>query len=281
MTLIQETDQTEFATWREQRLAELQAPDGFLSLVGLCWLQSGPNRFGAAPDNPCLFPAGLPGHIGTYTVADDGKITVVIQDGVTVTHNGEPVTTMPIATDRDAGGATILELGPISWFVIKRGDALGIRIRDSQSDTLQRFSDVERFPYGPAWRLTGRFMAHDTPQKVPVPTILGTDSEMISPGKIELTIAGERRSITALMGKTADSFFLIIADDTSGHSTYGGGRFLNTEPLAEDGTTVVVDFNKATNPPCAFTPYATCPLPPEGNRFNLPIEAGEKNYGHH
>ena len=281
MTPIQKSLETEFAIWRKKRLAELKAPDGFLSLVGLCWLQPGENRFGAAPDNQCRFPAGLPGTIGSYTLTADGTLSVSIADDVPVTHKGEPVKSMPVNTDRDPGGPTILELGPISWFVIKRGDALAIRIRDSQSDTLQQFADVDRFSYEPAWRLTGHFVPHDTPQKIPVPTILGTDSEMISPGQIELMIDDEPQTLTALMGKTADSLFLIIADGTSGQSTYGGGRFLNTEALGEDGTTVVVDFNKATNPPCAFTPFATCPLPPQENRFPFPIHAGEKNYGHH
>lgn len=268
----------EMAVWEEKRLADLQKPDGYLSLVGLCWLQQGENSFGSDGGNSCQFPAGMPANIGRYTVSETG-ITVDIEADVPVTHKGEPVTSMPILADRDKGGPTILELGTISWFVIQRGNALGIRIRDSQSKLITLFPGVDRFQLNEALRIPATFKKYDQPRTVPVPTILGTDADMISPGTLEITVGGESRELVALKATDENRLFLIVADGLAGKETYGGGRFLTTEPVDAAGN-VIVDFNKATNPPCAFTPWATCPRPPEENRFTVEIPAGEKVFKH-
>ena len=266
----------EMAAWEEKRLADLTKPDGYLSLIGLCWLQQGDNSFGSAVGNSCQFPSGLPANIGRYTVSGDG-IAVAIEADVPVTHKGEPVTSMTILTDRDTGGPTILELGTVSWFVIQRGEALGIRIRDSQSKLVTDFPGVERFELNENLRVAAIFNKYDQPKTVPVPTILGTDADMISPGTIDISVNGETRELVALKAGDPDRLFLIVADGLAGQETYGGGRFLTTEPVQSDGT-VIIDFNKATNPPCAFTPWATCPTPPEENRFSVNIPAGEKTF---
>lgn len=264
----------EMAQWEEERLQALNDPNGYLSLVGLCWLQPGENTFGSAVGNACQFPVGLPDKIGTYTVSKSG-ITVSINPGVTVLHNGEVVTEMSVLTDRDEGGSTILEIGTFSWFVIKRGEALAIRIRNSESELLQNFPGVDRYENDNQWRIRAEFTPHAEPITVPIPTILGTDADMVSPGTISINVAGEKRELTALKEADPKRFFLIVADGLAGSETYGGGRFLTTEPVDEAGN-VVVDFNKATNPPCAFTPWATCPRPPDENRFSVDIPAGEK-----
>ena len=186
-----------------------------------------------------------------------------------------PVGLLRGAPDRDAGGPTILEIGTVNWFVIKRGDALGIRVRNSKSDLIQTFAGVDRFEYDEQWRIPADFIPHAEPKTVPIPTILGTDSNMISPGSISINVAGEQRELIALKSGDPKRLFLIVADGLSGSVTYGGGRFLMTEPVDDSGT-VVVDFNKATNPPCAFTPWATCPRPPDENKFEVNIPAGEK-----
>lgn len=260
--------------WEVKRLKDLQKPDGYLSLVGLCWLSMGENSFGSGSNHPCPFPSGLPTNIGRYEVTESG-ITVTIESDIPVTHKGEAVTQMTVSADTDPGGPTILELGSVSWFVIKRGVALGIRIRDSKSDLLKSFSGVASFPRDESWRVTASFKKHDEPRTVPIPTILGTDAEMISPGTLDITVDGESRELIALKAADADRLFLIVADGLAGTETYGGGRFLMTEPVDSNGN-VIVDFNKATNPPCAFTPWATCPRPPEENRFAIDIPAGEK-----
>ena len=264
----------EMAAWEEKRLADLQKPDGYLSLVGLCWLQYGENSFGSDASNNCQFPAGMPANIGRYIVSESG-ITVEIEADVPVTHKGEVVASMPILADRDKGGPTILELGTVSWFVIQRGDAFAIRIRDSQSELITDFPGVDRFQLNEDFQIPAIFKKYGQPRTVPVPTILGTDADMISPGTIEITVGGESRELVALKSGEADRLFLIVADGLAGKETYGGGRFLTTEPVDADGN-VVVDFNKATNPPCAFTPWATCPTPPDENRFSVEIPAGEK-----
>ncbi|MFK7804235.1 MAG: DUF1684 domain-containing protein [Anaerolineae bacterium] len=266
--------EAEMATWQAKRLQDLKKTDGYLSLVGLCWLSLGENSFGSATNHPCPFPAGMPANIGRYQVTDSG-ITVHIEPDVPVTHKGQPVSSMPILTDIDSGGPTVLELGSVSWFVIKRGAALGIRIRDSKSDLLSKFNGVDSFPRDEAWRIKAAFKKYDEPRTVPIPTILGTDAAMVSPGTLDITINGESREMIALKAADADRLFLIVADGLAGKETYGGGRFLITEPVDAQGN-VVVDFNKATNPPCAFTPWATCPRPPDENRFAVEIPAGEK-----
>lgn len=263
----------EMDAWRTTRLQQLKAPSGYLSLVGLGWLKMGLNRIGSAADNDCHFPSSMPAYIGTIEASDDGFLLTVAAD-VAVTHKGEPVHEIRLRADADAGGPTILDMGTVNWFVIRRGDAIGIRIRDTQSATLVNFDDVTRFALDPSWCVDAKFMPHDEPKAVPIPTILGTPTDMMSPGVVRFEREGSEVELLALNSAEANRFFLIIADTTSGSESYGGGRFLITEPMADDGT-LQIDFNKATNPPCAFTPYATCPRPPEQNRMAFPIRAGE------
>ena len=266
------------AEWEKQRLADLKNPTGYLSLVGLHWLQLGENSFGSASTNRCQFPAGLPHEIGRFIVAEDG-ISIEINSDVTVFQNGEQVGQMAVLSDRDKGGPTIFEIGTVNWFVIKRGDALGIRVRDSNSELIQTFVGVDRYPAEEKWRIQGAFKPYDQPRIVPVPTILGTDEDYISPGTIDIEVDGEKRSLVALKAADPKRFFLVVADGLSGSETYGGGRFLTTEQV-DDAGNIVLDFNKATNPPCAFTPWATCPRPPAENKFSVNIPAGEKVYSH-
>ncbi|MGB1252001.1 MAG: DUF1684 domain-containing protein [Candidatus Promineifilaceae bacterium] len=266
----------EMETWQAQRLASLRSPNGFLSLVGLCWLQMGVNQLGSADANSCIFPAGLPDRIGTLTVSETA-MQLTIADGVHATHKGAPIDSLTLYADSDPNGPTIIEHGSVSWFVIKRGDALGIRIRDTDSALLQRFAGVDRFPEDVAWRISAEFQPHLTPHTVPIPTILGTNADMLSPGVVKLSYQGHTQTLTALSSADSKRLFLIIADKTTGQDSYGGGRFLTTEAIDENNQ-VLIDFNKATNPPCAFSPYATCPRPPAENRLPFAILAGEKTF---
>ena len=266
----------EMVTWEQERLDFLRNPEGYLSLVGLCWLHEGVNQIGSDHSNDCIFPRGLPAHMGMITV-ENGTFYLSLADGVAATVAGEPVRTVQLFADMDAAGPTIVQQGTISWFVIKRGDALGIRIRDAHSQTLQRFEGVARYAVDREWRVSAEFIPHETPRTVAVPTILGTPADMISPGSVRLTVKGHTQALVALKSGKRNRLFLIVADETSGKESYGGGRFLTTEEIDADNR-VVVDFNKATNPPCAFSPYATCPRPPAENRLPLPIQAGEKTY---
>ena len=266
----------EMAQWQAQRLESLRNPEGYLSLVGLCWLKEGINHIGADEGNDCVFPSGSPPSIGTVTV-NDGAFHLSVSDTVHVEIDGETVSETTLLADRDVGGPTIVQLGSMSWFIIRRGDALLIRIRDAKSNALQTFKAVERFPLNEAWRISAEFLPHDSPQTVMIPNMIGIPDKWISPGTMRLTVNGNHQTITALKSGNTKRLFLVVADQTSGKETYGGGRFVTTEAV-DDSNHVIVDFNKATNPPCAFSPYATCPLPLPENRLQFPILAGEKTY---
>ena len=263
-------------TWRQKRLADLKQPDSWLSLAGLYWLEEGENRFGSDPGNDFVFPEKTPPQMGAFWM-ENGMVRMEAAPGVELRHDGEPVTSI----EMDPGGESarvILEWGSLSWFAIKRDYGIGIRLKDSESPALAAFDGIESFPVDLAWRLDGRFEPYDPPKTVLIPTVLDTEAEYTVPGAMAFEVAGETYRLD-VTGEPADSaFFVIFADQTNGPETYGGGRYLWVEAPKDDGH-MTIDFNKAYNPPCVFTPYATCPLPPPQNRLSIRIEAGEKNYG--
>jgi hypothetical protein len=270
----------EIEAWRRERDEGLRDRDGWLTLVGLHWLKEGENRFGSGADNEIVFPAGrAPARAGTLRLAGD-NVTLEAAPGAGITRDGKPVTTLAL-TSAEGGKPIIVELGSLRFFVIKRGDRLGLRVRDRESPALAAFRGVESFPADAAWRVEARFEPYDPPKPVPVPNILGMVEEEPSPGAVVFDKDGRTYRLDALPASDKGDLFLIFADRTSGEATYGGGRFLEAPPPA--GGKVVVDFNKAYNPPCVFTEYATCPLPPRQNRLDLAVTAGEKMYGeqHH
>lgn len=263
----------EVELWRAERDAALRKPDGWLTLAGLYWLQPGENSAGSATQNRLVFPDGAPEKLGTFTL-DGAKVRFDAEPAVAITHDGKPVKTVTL--DPLAAKPTILESGSLSFHAIERAGQIGIRLRDRNSAALAAFSGMENFPADPAWRITARFEAHDEPRRIPVPNIVGTAFDEPVYGELSFDAAGSRYTLDPLY-KPEDGFFVVFADETNGRETYGGGRFLATGPPAPDGT-VILDFNKAYNPPCVFTPYATCPLPPERNKLPFRIEAGEKMY---
>lgn len=265
----------EIERWREKRHQNLLADDGWLNLVGLEWLEEGENSFGAGSENRVRFPEGkAPEAMGWFVVAGD-RVSVRVLPGVDVRHQGQPVTSLDLRTDAE-GDPTLLEYGTLRFFVIRRGDRFAVRIRDLESPTQQSFSGLESFPVDPKWRVEARFEPYDPPKPIPVPNILGTVEEESSPGAVVWAMEGKIHRLDALSADD-DRLFLIFADETTGRETYGGGRYLYADPPSPDGR-IVLDFNRAYNPPCVFTPYATCPLPPPQNRLALRVEAGEKVY---
>jgi uncharacterized protein (DUF1684 family) len=177
----------------------------------------------------------------------------------------------------DASGApTEVELGSLLFYVIKRGEQTGIRLKDRKHPDLETFSGVRRFEVNPDWRLAAHFEPHDPAKGIRVPNVLGVVNEIPSPGAVVFERDGVSYTIDALDGGE-DELFLIFGDTTNTTETYGGGRFLYVQKAGEDGA-MTVDFNRAINPPCAFTPYATCPLPPRQNKLSLRVEAGEMRY---
>lgn len=267
---------TQVAEWRAERDAGLRSPDGWLALVGLHWLAPGENHVGAHPANEVVLHGHeIPPRVGSLWV-DDGVVRLVPHAGVEVLHEGSPVGEMVLADDR-GGHPTVLEIGTLRFFVIRRGDRLGVRVKDSAAPALKAFVGMEHFPIDPAWRLAGRLEPAPPGASVEIVDITGAPSRDPTPGAVAFERDGATWRLDALPGGEDGSLWLIFGDATNGTDTYGGGRFLYTDPPDADGR-VVVDFNLAYNPPCVFSPYATCPLPPPQNRLPLRIEAGERRY---
>ena len=263
--------------WRARRDQRLRAPDGWLSLAGLYWLEEGENRFGSDPGNDLVFPAGTaPAHAGVLAVA--GKETTLrAAPGAGLTAGGQPIETLALRTDASPEGPTVVELGRLNFQVIERNGRLAVRLKDRENPALLAYTGMEYFPIAAAWRIEGRLEPYDPPKQIPVPNALGWVENSPSPGAIVFTVDGKEHRLDPIVESGESDLFVIFGDPTNGKETYGAGRFLYAKPPGPDGK-VVLDFNQAYNPPCVFTRYATCPLPPPQNRLPVRVEAGEKKY---
>jgi hypothetical protein len=262
----------EVLNWQKQRDAKLRQPDSWLTLVGLFWLKDGKNSIGSAGTNDFVLPAGS----SPAAVADlqlhAGVVTLTPRSGVSVQVNGKPVSSaIPLSFDAEKPDKVTVDR--ISFFIIKRGERLAVRAKDRESEVLKNFTGLKYFPVNPAYRIEARFVSDE--KKIPVPNILGEVEQELSPGYVEFELNG--KSVRMRPVFEGDTLFFIFKDETSRTETYQAGRMLNT-PLPKDGK-VVLDFNHSYNPPCIFTPYATCPLPPRENVLSMRIEAGELRYG--
>jgi uncharacterized protein (DUF1684 family) len=258
--------------WHEERQAKLRADDGWLTLAGLFWLQEGENKFGSADSNEIVLPKSAPAIAGSL-VFKQGKVSLHLTPGTQITLNGKPAQDVELHPDSDK-----LQSDTVTMYVIKRGEKTGVRIKDKNNKARQEFKGLSYYKTDPKLRIVANFIPYDPPKKIGIPTVLGTVEQEPSPGRAEFVIAGKKLSLEPVE-EDADTLFFIFKDQTAGSETYGAGRFLYT-PRPKDRK-VVLDFNKAENPPCAFTPYATCPLPPPQNRLAIPIRAGEKKFGNH
>jgi len=269
--------------WRAERLARLTKPDGWLTLVGLHWLRPGENSFGSGPGNAVPLPPapGVPSEAGVLVLGDDGTVTIRCQPEAGVTLNGHPVDEAVLKADTDPKGPDILHAGRILFYVIRRADKTGIRVKDPESPARTKFQGLRWYPPDPRWVVTGHLERFPQPHTVEISTAIGTTEEMLAPGIIRFNLQGSELGLTPLVASPGDTeLFIVFADATSGPETYGAGRFLDAT-VDPDGT-VKLNFNRAYNPPCAFTPHATCPLPPPQNVLPIPIRAGEKiSGGHH
>jgi hypothetical protein len=263
--------------WRAQREARLKSDSGWLTVAGLFWLNDGDNTAGAAPGCDIALPTGsVPAHIGVFHF-HDGKTSFRAAEGASVAVNGKPAGTAELKSHADKDGPDVVTINALTMFVIHRGDKYGIRMKDRNSEYRRHFTGLHWYPVRPEYRITAKFVAYPEPKNIPIANILGQTEPTPSPGYLVFTLNGVEVRLDPVLED--DSLFLIFRDRTAGKTTYGAGRFLNTD-MPKDGT-VVLDFNQAYNPPCAFTPYATCPLPPPQNRLPIAIEAGEMKYGDH
>jgi uncharacterized protein (DUF1684 family) len=269
----------EIELWRATRLERLKADDSWLTVVGLHWLEDGANRFGSDPENEVVLEApGIPPLAGTLEVTGDGVVARAPAE-VGATVNGEPFTESTAASDV-SGKPDLFGLGRLTFFVIDRGGRIGIRVKDPESEARRHFKGIKHFPIDARYKVTATLEPYEEAKTVQIPTIIGEPSPMLAPGLLRFELNGDALSLEPYVSSLDDEFyFFVVRDRTSGATSYGGGRFLTTDAAGEDGTTTI-DFNLLYNPPCAFTAYATCPLPTPQNTLGIPIEAGEKFAGH-
>lgn len=266
----------EIEKYRAERLAELKDDHGFLTLAGLYWLKPGVNTAGRDKKNDVVLPPKAPVKLGVFTLTD-GKVFFTADPAATVTSEGKPITSREMSFEWREQRAVVS--GDLHMFPIKRGDQVAIRLRDLKSEKRANFPGLTYYPLSPAHRVVATFIPHATPKKIPILNVIGQMLDMESPGVVAFTINGRKLQLDAVYEdeRRLDLFF-IFTDPTSRDTTYQAGRYLHA-PLPKDGT-VIVDFNKAYSPPCAFNEFATCPLPPKQNRLAVRIEAGERRPPH-
>jgi uncharacterized protein (DUF1684 family) len=266
----------EIEKYRKDRIAELTAPNGWLAVQGLFWLHEGANTAGSDTANEIKLPARAPKKIGIFTLKGT-DVSFTAERGAGVSAAGKPVETF--AFDARKGEASAITVAGLTLFEIRRNDRIGLRMLDPESEARKRFHGLDYFPLDPRYRVKAKFVAYPAMKQVPVPNVLGQIVPMDSPGRVEFTIDGKQYSLEPVYEtpKHEDLFF-IFKDPTSRTETYEAGRFLHT-PVPVNGV-VDLDFNRAYNPPCAFTAFATCPLPVKDNQLTVRIPAGERRWKH-
>lgn len=260
--------------WQAERVQEITSPDGWMSLAGLYWLKEGITPFGSAAANKLVFPAIAPQEIGQF-ILENGRVTMIIDPEVPVklgTENPKNITLVPDLV----GSPTTLTLGSLSWYLIQRENRFGIRLKDAQNPSRQTFKGIDHFPFSEAWQVPAVLKPATDKSTITLRNVIDMDVTMQLEGYLEFDINGESYRLEALDGGK-DAYFIIFADATTGETTYGAGRYLYV-PRVDEVNKTIIDFNRAHNPPCAFTDFATCPLPSATNRLALAILAGEKDY---
>lgn len=270
----QESYEKTLQAWRAEREAKLKAEDGWLAVSGLFWLKEGVNEFGAAPTNDITLPPGSAlERLGAFEL-NQGKVTLRVAEGANVTVNDKPVREIELQSDA-AKKPDLVRAGDLSFLLLKRGDRWGVRLKDKNSYTRREFSGLRWYPAKESYRIAAQFTRYEQPKEIPITNILGDTENYKSPGQLRFKLNGQEYTLDPVVSG-GDRLFIIFRDLTSNRTTYAASRFLYAE-APKDGQ-VILDFNQAINPPCAFTAYATCPLPPRQNRLGAAIEAGELIY---
>ncbi len=266
----QSTYRAQVEKWRRAYEATLKSDDGWLTVTGLFWLHEGENKFGSDPLNDIVLTEGnVPAELGSFNM-HDGKIEVTISPGVQIKMKGQTVQSAAILPDSEDR----LALGDLSLLVHKSGERYAVRVKDKNSRLRKNFAGVSWFPIDEHYRVTARFVPYDPPHELEIQNLAGDTLKIPSPGYAEFTLAGEQYRLEAIAQASGLNF--IFRDLTSGKETYPAARFLDT-PAPTNGQ-LILDFNEAYNPPCAYNPYTTCPLPPPQNRLRIRIAAGEMMY---
>lgn len=271
----QSTYNNEIEQWKIKRVNSLKSDNGWLNLAGLFWLDEGKNSFGAASNNNIVFPKGSIAANAGYFKLENQTVTINTAKGVQIQVNDQLAKPNEIIFSKEMAKSVSLSYGSMHWTIIKREDKIGIRLRDFSSPLVKSFTGTDRFPTDSNWRFDAILKAPTTPSTIPIANVLGQTIQMKFLGKLVFKIKDQIVCLDAV--EEENQLFVIFGDLTNKKETYGAGRFLYAPKPDASGKTVV-DFNKAFNPPCAFTPYATCPLPPKQNMLTIRITAGEKTF---
>jgi len=264
--------------WRAEHEAKLKAENGWLTVVALDWLNEGENRVGSNPSFEVPLPKSAPERVGTIIIKA-GKARFRPAPGVGVLLNGKPAIETELKSDAEPKYDT-LDIGRVRFFIIKREDKLGVRVKDNDSATRRAFTGLRWYPIDASWRVEAKYTPFDKPHPVTFETAVGVKEQDESPGYVTFVRNGREYRFEPVVDE--GQLWFVMRDLTSGKTTYGASRFLYAD-LPKDGLkksgAVELDFNKAENPPCVFTNFATCPLPPPQNRLQLAVTAGEQMYG--
>ncbi len=265
----------DLAQWKADRVAKLTKPDGWLTLVGLHFLKSGANTVGSAAGNDVVLALG-PARLGVVTVEAAGRVMLTVDPAAAdVRIDGKADRTAELKWDTVAT-PTLVTSGTMTFFAVERGGKKALRVKDSAAERRTKFAGLEYFPEDPGWRIEARWAPFEKLRMVPVTSILGQTSMELAAGKAVFEREGKRFELLAIDEGPEAPLFFVITDATAGKETYGGGRHLYA--ARPTGATIVLDFNRAENPPCAFTPFSTCPVPPKEHRLPFALRVGEKTY---
>jgi uncharacterized protein (DUF1684 family) len=267
----------EIDAWHQKRVANLKSETSWLNLVGLYWLNRGNSTFGSGEGIDVKFPKGsIPEYAGRFLWI--GKtVSMIAADGVPLLVDNLPFRKAATLFNIDSSKSKVASFGSVRWTIIKREDKVGVRVRDLNADAVKNFTGIERFPVDKKWQVTATLQPQ-AQKSIFITNVLGQTSDQPSPGKLAFTIGADSFTLDAI-DEGDDELMIVFGDATSGNGTYVSGRFVYVKKPGTDGKTII-DFNKAYNPPCAFTDFATCPLPPKQNILPIAVTAGEKDYKH-
>jgi len=271
---IQEDFQEQVAEWKQERMESISDSTGWLRLAGMFWLEEGENSFGSSSEVDIQFPENtIVDRAGTF-VFENGMVTMRVEEGVDITHEGESVNEITLYDGDEESEEVRVEHGTLVWFVIIRDDITAIRLFNEENEKADAFTGFPAYPVDPEWTRTARYIPNPEGTTVPIVNVLGQQIDAVSPGKIEFTLEGERFTFDGIINST--QLFIIFSDGTNQEETYQTGRYVYVDYPKEGSEYTVIDFNKAYNPPCAYNVFTTCQLPPQQNRLDIAINAGEK-----
>lgn len=262
--------------WKQDRLESLKGKDGWLNLAGIYWLKDGEQTFGSHPSNDHVFPEKAPAFVGTLTLENE-LAHIRFHEEVDAYYRNEKVEALKLRHDT-TGKPSYITHGDFAWYIMKRHKSLAIRLRDYKNPAIAALDHIPSYPTDPDYVVEAKLTPFDSILSITVPTpFQDYTQDYLCPGELEFRLKGQKLKLLPFI--SGEGYFIIISDETTALDTYGGGRFMYTYPDATGR--IILDFNKAYNPPCAITPYAACPLPPRENHLPVKIEAGEKTIKGH